>query len=82
MTSNLITNQHEKNKNSGVLKNSAPDLDPYIPQKGGIYLGPFFKLILGPDTKLQTSTEPWVDSATNTIVLSKIPYVNGRVCAT
>ena len=40
-----------------VLKNSAPDLDPFIPQKGGIYLGPFFKILLGPNTKLKTSTE-------------------------
>jgi hypothetical protein len=64
-----------------VLKNSAPNLDPYIAQKGGIYLGPFFKAILGPNTKLKTSDYPWVDQKNNTIVLSKIPYVNGRVCA-
>jgi hypothetical protein len=64
-----------------VLINSAPNLDPFIPQKGGIYLGDFFKAILGPDTKLKTSDYPWVDQETNTIVLSKIPYVNGTVDA-
>jgi hypothetical protein len=70
-----------KNSKLKLLKNSAPNLDPYIPQKGGIYLGPFFKDILGPDTKLQTSDRPWVDQKTNTIIISKIPFVNGNVCA-
>lgn len=90
MTIELSTNKSETgpverktdNNQIMVLKNSAPDLDPFIPQKGGIYLGPFFKILLGPNTKLKTSTEPWVDSSNNTIVISKIPYVNGRVCAT
>ena len=64
-----------------VLKNSPPNLDPFIPQKNGIYLGDFFKAILGPDTKLKTSDRPWVDQETNTIIISKIPFVNGSVCA-
>ena len=65
-----------------VLKNSPPNLDPFIPQKNGIYLGSFFKAILGPETKLKTSDRPWVDQETNTIDISKIPFVNGKVCAT
>jgi hypothetical protein len=64
-----------------VLKNSAPNLDPFIPQKGGIYLGTFFKAILGPNTKLMTSDRPWVDQTNNTIIISKIPFVNGTQCA-
>jgi YHYH protein len=79
--SETTTRPGEKNHQIMVLMNSAPNLDPFIPQKGGIYLGPLFKIILGDNTKLKTSTEPWVDSSNNTIVLSKIPYVNGRVCA-
>jgi hypothetical protein len=33
--------QNKKNKKDDilVLKNSAPNLDPFVPQKGGIYLG-------------------------------------------
>ena len=65
-----------------VLKNSPPDLDPFVPQKNGIYLGDFFKAILGPNTKLKTSDRPWVDQKNNTINIPEIPFVNGRVCAT
>jgi len=64
-----------------ILKNSAPNLNPFIPQKGGIYLGPPFEALLGPNTKLQTSNEPWVDPSNNTIIISNIPYVDGTVYA-
>jgi hypothetical protein len=64
-----------------TLKNSAADLNPYVAQRDGIYLGLLFEAIMGPETKLKTSTESWVDASSNTIVLSKIPYVSGTVYA-
>jgi len=67
--------------NKILLKNSPPNLNPFIPQKNGIYLGPLFKAILGDKTRLKTSDRPWVDQETNTIDISKIPYVNGNVSA-
>jgi hypothetical protein len=68
---------------TNLLKNSPPDLNPFIPQKNGIYLGPFFEDILGGyTTRLKTSDRPWLDQETNTIDISKIPYVNGNVSAT
>lgn len=64
-----------------TLKNSAADLNPYVAQRDGIYLGLLFEAIMGTDTKLKTSNESWVDASSNTIVLSKIPYVSGTVYA-
>jgi hypothetical protein len=69
-------------KNQIVLKNSPPNLDPFIPQKNGIYLGELFKTIGGVTSPLKISDRPWVDQKTNTIDISKIPYVNGNVSAT
>ena len=63
-----------------TLKNSAADLNPYVAQRDGIFLGLLFEAIMGgPHTKLKTSTESWMDSSNNTIVLNKVPYVSGTV---
>jgi len=63
------------------LKNSPPNLNPFIPQKNGIYLGEAFKEHLGEDTRLSTSNTSWFDPSTNMIDLSNMPWVNGAVCA-
>jgi hypothetical protein len=63
------------------LKNSPPNLNPYIPQKNGIYLGPAIRDFMGEDAILITSNTPWLDQSTNMIDLSLIPWVNGSVCA-
>jgi len=80
---NTTTNTSVSTNITNLLKNSPPNLDPFIPQKNGIYLGPFFVGILGGDTtRLKTSDRSWLDQETNTIDISKIPYVNGNVSAT
>jgi len=77
------TNTSVSTNITNLLKNSPPNLNPFIPQKNGIYLGPFFETILGGvTTRLKTSIRPWLDQETNTIDISKIPYVNGNVSAT
>jgi hypothetical protein len=63
------------------LKNSPPNLNPFIPQKNGIYLGPALRDFMGEDAILITSNTPWLDQSTNMIDLSLIPWVNGSVCA-
>ena len=73
--------RQKENREIEYLKNSAVDLDPFKAQKGGIFLGPDFRVILGPDTKLKTSDKPWVNDKDNTIVVSDIPYVDGIVDA-
>ena len=60
-----------------TLGNSAANLSPYKAQQGGLFLGPGFELLIKPDTTLKTSTESWVDSKNNTIVINKIPSVSG-----
>lgn len=65
------------------MTNSPSNLDPFIPQKNGVYLGPFFKELAGVTSPLKTSDRPWFDAETNTIEISEeIPYVNGNVSAT
>lgn len=63
-----------------VLGNSPPDLNAYVAQQGGIYLGPDLALLL-PNTTLSTSNESWVDNNRNIIVNAKIPYVSGTLWA-
>jgi hypothetical protein len=60
-----------------ALVNSAANLSPYKAQQGGIFLGPAFEFIIKPDTKMMTSTESWMDSTNNTILINKVPYVSG-----
>jgi hypothetical protein len=60
-----------------TLANSAANLSPYQAQQGGIFLGSGFELLIKPDTRLKTSTESWMDSKTNTIVIDRIPSVSG-----
>jgi hypothetical protein len=65
-----------------TLGNSAPNLSIFVPQKGGIYVGgALFSIAIPTDTKLQTSTSPWMNPADNTIVMSKLPTVAGTVSA-
>jgi len=68
-------------ENQIILKNSPPDLDPFIPQKNGIFLGPFWKAA-GVTSPLKITDTPWLDKETNTINVSEIPYVDGNVSAT
>lgn len=89
-TTNYNTNNYDTTTNISVsttsiniLTNSSKNLNPFIPQKNGIYLGPFFKEIAGVTSPLKTSDRPWFDQETNTIDISEqIPYVNGLVSAT
>ena len=60
-----------------TLANSAANLSPYQAQQSGIFLGSGFELLIKPDTRLKTSTESWMDSKTNTIVIDRIPSVSG-----
>jgi len=60
-----------------TLANSAANLSPYQAQQGGIFLGPGFELLIKPETRLKTSTESWMDSKNNTIVIDQIPSVSG-----
>ena len=39
-------------------------------------------MVIPPGTTLQTSTLPWVDSSSNSIVIAKLPTVSGNVTAT
>jgi len=64
-----------------TLGNSTANLSPYKAQQGGLYLGSLFKLVVGKDTVLQSSTASWVDQSNNTIVTGKMPYVSGTVYA-
>ena len=78
----VLTTSTDNNNQIIVLKNSPPNLNPFIPQKNGIYLGPFFKEVAGVISPLKTSDRPWLNQETNTIDISVIPYVNGNVSAT
>jgi hypothetical protein len=65
-----------------TLTNSIPNLSIFTPQKGGIYLGgALFSVVIPSTTTLQTSTAPWVSQSDNTIVIQKLPTVNGTVSA-
>jgi len=79
ITNAIVSTTTTDNQKQIVLKNSPSNLDPYILQKNGIYLGDFFKE--AGVTNLKTSVRPWLDQETNTIDISKIPYVNGNVSA-
>ena len=90
-TTNYNTNNYDTTTNISVsttsvnvLKNSPPNLNPFIPQKNGIYLGAVFRDVVGVTSPLLSSTAPWCDPETNTIDISEIemPYVNGLVSAT
>jgi len=59
-----------------TLSNSGT-ISPYKPERGGIFLAPDLLLVIPGNTKLDISTQPWVDSSNNTIVISKMPYVSG-----
>jgi hypothetical protein len=62
--------------------NSKPNLSIFTAQKGGIYVGgQLFSVAIPPGTTLQTSTLPWVDAASNSIVIAKLPTVAGSVSA-
>ena len=78
----VLTSSTDNNNQTIVLTNSPPNLDPFIPQKNGIYLGPFFKEVAGVTSPLATSDRPWFNKETNTINISLIPNVNGNVYAT
>jgi len=64
-----------------TLVNAADGLSPYKAQQGGLYLGRDFQLIVPADTKFQISDRSWVDAKTNTVDLTKMPYVSGSVTA-
>jgi len=65
-----------------TLGNSAPYLSLFKAQMGGIYVGgPLFSIVIPSNTTLQTSTAAWVNKANNTIVIPKLPTVNGTVTA-
>jgi len=81
-TNTIVLTTSTENENQIILTNSPPNLDPFIPQKNGIYLGPFFKEAAGVTSPLKTSDRPWLNQETNTINISTIPYVNGNVYAT
>ena len=50
--------------------------------KGRVYVGgQIFQQVVAQSTTLSTSTESWINSANNTIMLPKIPLVTGTVSA-
>ena len=59
-----------------TLSNSGT-ISPYKPERGGIFLAADFLAVIPGNTKLDISTQPWVDSSNNTIAISKMPYVSG-----
>jgi hypothetical protein len=69
---------------SGVMAEDAPTtllssgtISPYQAQRNGLYMAADFLAAVPANTRFKLSTQPWMDTANNTVVIAKMPYVSG-----
>jgi hypothetical protein len=56
---------------------SAGTISPYQAQRNGLYMAADFLAAVPADTRFKISTQPWMDTSNNTVVIAKMPYVSG-----
>jgi hypothetical protein len=56
---------------------SAGTISPYQAQKNGLYMDADFLAVVPANTRFKISTQPWMDTSNNTVVISEMPYVSG-----
>ena len=56
---------------------SSGTISPYKAQRNGLFMAADFLAAVPGNTTFKLSTQPWMDTANNTVVISKMPYVSG-----
>jgi hypothetical protein len=56
---------------------SSGTISPYKAQRNGLFMAADFLAVVPANTTFKLSTQPWMDTSTNTVVISKMPYVSG-----
>ena len=57
-------------------------ISPYQAQRNGLFMAADFLAAVPGNTRFEISTQPWMDTANNTVVIAKMPYVSGTKYAT
>ena len=56
---------------------SSGTISPYKAQRNGLFMAADFLAAVPGNTRFEISTQPWMDTTNNTVVISKMPYVSG-----
>ena len=56
---------------------SSGTISPYKAQRNGLYMAADFLAAVPANTRFKLSTQPWMDTANNTVVIAKMPFVSG-----
>ena len=56
---------------------SSGTISPYQAQRNGLFMAADFLAAVPGNTRFEISTQPWMDTKNNTVVIEKMPYVSG-----